>query len=119
MTPKKLAAMTVPSVRQLHDSRLHSMFHQHKAALPAKIESVVDETSDATGKPCVNVLFGCYDADHNIKAINLFDVASVKTVNNMSMSSVVSAALNNYGKCRNDVVALCGSFTEYTRCAVG
>lgn len=94
-------------MRIICDIHLHNVFHHYKAALALKIASAKIRIK-WTGhrEPTMNDLFTYYVADHNNKAIRLFDVASIKAVNSMSIHKVLSATLHYYGKCRNDAVAL-------------
>lgn len=69
---------------------------------------IVDKSRDVTGMPNVNILFTFYDANCSAKTINLFSVANVRAINSVSISSVLSAALDDCGKCWNEVVTLSG-----------
>lgn len=65
----------------------------------------------------MNILFGCYFVDHDTKAINLFNNASVKAMNSVSVTRVLSAALDGHERCWNDVV-LTSDSAEYARRSV-
>lgn len=94
---------------------MHDVLYQHKAALTAKIASkkigiIVDELPDVTREQNVNGLFTYCDADRNAKAVTLFDTACMKAASSVPIDflsqSVLSATLDDYGKCSNDITAL-------------
>lgn len=63
-------------------------------------------------------MFSYYDADCNVKAVKLFDVASVKATYSVAINAVLSTALHDYGKSWDDVIAISSNSAEYIRCAV-
>lgn len=118
-----ILSRAIPSAEQLHDSHLHDIFHQHKETLTAKIvftnvRVIARKLPGVTAKPTVNILSTDYDADHNTNVINLFDVTTVKAVNGVSISKVLSAALDDNGQSWNDIVALSSDSVEHLRCTV-
>lgn len=59
----------------------------------------MDKLHDVIGKLTVDTLSAYYDVFHNTMTINLFDVASMKAVNSVSMNKILSAVPEDYGKC--------------------